>query len=115
MALVPKGYGHWRGAAAERYAVLKTGKDPTGAPWVTYKITPVDCHGRGIPKDGDSYKRTIMGKIKWRGWVDKRTLKATAAGCCPPQMVEEQIKVVETDAVLEAIKLHKRGYFGGGG
>lgn len=115
MALVPRGYGRWRGAAALKFIVLKEDKDISGNPFTIYKIYPVDCHGRGIPKDGDFYKRNIAGKPKWRGWVDKRTLKDTAAGCCPPQMVEEQIKVVETDAVLEAIKLHKRGYFGGGG
>lgn len=54
------------------------------------------------------------------GFVDMRTLADTAAGCCPPVLtkgfiMQEGGEMAERDPVLEAMKLHKRGYFGGGG
>lgn len=52
--------------------------------------------------------------------IDRRSLQATAAGCCPPALMKEFIETEQydarrPDAVEEAIKLHKRGYLGGGG
>lgn len=51
--------------------------------------------------------------------VDVRTLELTAMGCCPPALTKDFVmqeggEMVEKDPVLEAMKLHKRGYFGGG-
>ena len=51
--------------------------------------------------------------------VDVRSLKTIAMGCCPPALMKDFImqeggEMVERDPVLEAMKLHKRGYFGGG-
>lgn len=51
--------------------------------------------------------------------VDMRSLKTIALGCCPPALMKDFImqeggEMVERDPVLEAMKLHKRGYFGGG-
>lgn len=52
--------------------------------------------------------------------VDMRSLEATQAGCCPPAL-EEGFIGGESEgekaffAAEEALKLHKRGYFGGGG
>lgn len=52
--------------------------------------------------------------------VDVRSLEAIKAGCCPPQIMEgfirkERFHDIKKDAAEEAIKLHKRSYFGGGG
>lgn len=46
--------------------------------------------------------------------TDIRTLAQTAAGCCPPALTAGMLGE-DVDVVAEAIKLHKRGYFGGGG
>jgi hypothetical protein len=51
---------------------------------------------------------------------DGRTLKMMALGCCPPELMKDFVMTeggafAEADAAEEALKLHKRGYFGGGG
>lgn len=56
-----------------------------------------------------SEKYAGEGKI-----TDIRSLAATAAGCCPPALTSKMLGE-DVDVVAEAIKLHKRGYFGGGG
>lgn len=69
-------------------------------------------HGFGILGSAGQSKGGLLN--------DVRTLKMTAEGCCPPELMKDFIKqegmpADEDDAVLEAMKLHKRGYFGGGG
>ena len=59
-------------------------------------------------------------KVKTSGYVDMRSLEATALGCCPPALMKDFVmqeggELAERDPVMEAMKLHKRGYFGGGG
>lgn len=54
------------------------------------------------------------------GIVDLRSLELTQLGCCPPALMKDFVmqeggEMVEKDPVLEAMKLHERGYFGGGG
>jgi hypothetical protein len=71
--------------------------------------------GCGVLTMGTAGKDVFPGVLQ-----DKRTLRQTKAGCCPPQLMEEFIRKERfedtgKDAVLEAMKLRKRGYLGGGG
>jgi hypothetical protein len=101
--------------------------------------TALDCLGRSIFKPGRLYRRGLGGEdydgpdfLDGAGiltpregthpgmFTDVRTLEMTQGGCCPPQITEDQIRKerfenIEEDAVLQAMKLRKRGYFGGGG
>jgi len=82
-----------------------------------YKFFMFDCEGRGFPEPG-SFKLVRTTDIPKAGYQDHRTLKDIQAGCCPPQLMKDYIMqeggMEERDPVLEAMKLHKRGYFGGG-
>jgi len=64
----------------------------------------------------------VENAAKWEeiaGMHSKVTLKMTAEGCCPKRLMKDFImregELAERDPALEAMKLHKRGYFGGGG
>lgn len=63
--------------------------------------------GYGFPTD---WKGIGTGMIN-----DIRSIKAMAAGCCPPELMIEFLREEreEAGAVEEAMKLHKRGSFGG--
>lgn len=74
-------------------------------------------------KDEPIYGFGVLGSAgqgQRAGLTDMRTLKMTAEGCCPPELMKDFIMTeggafAEADAAEEALKLHKRGYFGGGG
>lgn len=90
-----------------------------GPEWILYKIYPFDCYGRGVPEDGSWRWLNTWPPVKGKV-VDIRSLKALTDGCCPPQVGEEQIRKErfedqDKDAAMEALRMHKRGYFGGGG
>lgn len=110
-------YGFERGYAATIYKVESPQKPaPDGS--LVYRAFRIDCAGRGVPKDGD-YKR-VRTFPKYAKTEDHRTLEDLQAGCCPPQLMKEFIQTErfdasKGDAAEEALKLHKRGYFGGGG
>ncbi len=77
-----------------------------------------DCWGN---KQGGIYKFTTTPEYfaKYGGQKSYLTLKLTQRGCCPPQLMkgfieQEGMPVDERDPIEEAMKLHKRGYFGGG-
>lgn len=46
--------------------------------------------------------------------VNYITLEMKLAGCCPESEMKKHIQET-ADPVVEAYRLHKRGYFGGGG
>ena len=95
-------------------------------------------HGAKGPEELKIYRATFYNCLGKKVWtteiytgggqievaanvaVDLRSLEATQAGCCPPAL-EEGFIGGETEgekaffAAEEAMKLHKRGYFGGGG
>lgn len=82
--------------------------------WFSY-----DCWG---DKQGGLYKErnTPADSKKNTGQRDYTTLRLRQMGCCPPQLMKkfletESMAKGKLDPVEEAMKLHKRGYFGGGG
>lgn len=95
-------YGCDGKAVTGRWAATLTVKTEEGFKSVKY-------FGYGSP--------IYVGVGRRRGITDLRTLTMTAAGCCPPELMTEflQQEDTEKDAVEEAVKLHKVGYFGGGG
>jgi hypothetical protein len=102
--------------APTAYSFLKVSRSfPDGT--VETTLREYDCWG------------TPKGPQKWRGLLPKGqklgkftfvTLKMQQGGCCPPALMKDYIQqeggpAVERDAAGEALKLHKRGYFGGRG
>ena len=107
------------------------------------KYGPPTAYGISTPIGTDEYGRIIIRVVRWNCWGEKRggpgayyidhvpagyktgmrnyvTLDMMAQGCCPPQLMRDYImqeggELEERDPVVEAMKLHKRGYFGGGG
>jgi hypothetical protein len=81
--------------------------------WYSY-----DCWGK---KQGGLFTQTVepADSKKLTGQRNYATLKLTQMGCCPPQLmkdfIEREGELVARDPVEEAMMLHKRGYFGGGG
>ena len=77
-----------------------------------------DCWGR---KQGGLFKQRVTAKYsrKVTGQKSFVTLSMMQMGCCPPQLmkdfIEREGELVGRDPVEEAMNLHKRGYFGGGG
>jgi len=76
-----------------------------------------DCWGKqqgGVQK----FTTTPEYLARYGGQKSYVTLRLMQMGCCPPQLmkdfIEREGELVERDAVEEAMKLHKRGYFGGG-
>ena len=90
--------------------------DPGGSK--LYKFLMFDCDGRRYPKEG-AFKLVRTTETPKAGYQDHRTLGDMQNGCCPPQLmkdfIEREGELAERDPVMEAMKLHKRGYFGGGG
>ena len=106
-----------------------------------YMVLPRNCFGKRInykkpiftpaigslaflspPRDWGCSRYSISPG--WSGKMgmitDQRSLEFIALGCCPPELMSEFLKTEAEagrgpDAVVEAMKLHKRGYFGGGG
>ena len=94
--------------------------DPRPAPdgSILYRFYMFDCDGNGFPSEGSFKLVRTTEKLKG-GYQDHRTLEDMIGGCCPPQLMKDFImqeggEMVARDPVEEAIKLHKRGYFGGG-
>lgn len=85
---------------------------------ITQGTYSYDCWGE---MQGGLFKQTVSPEysIKISGQKSHVTLELEARGCCPPQLmkdfIEREGELVERDPVEEAMKLHKRGYFGGGG
>lgn len=108
--------------AYARYKFLKTERVHTA--WGGWK-TKIFYEARYYSCLGKLLWATIVhgwleGHTKLRPLVDMRSLELTAKGCCPPALMKDFImqeggEMAERDPVLEAMKLHKRGYFGGGG
>lgn len=77
-----------------------------------------DCWG---DQQGGLFEQrvTVEYSKKITGQKGSPSLHLTKRGCCPPQLAKDFIMKegapVERDPVEEAMKLHKRGYFGGGG
>lgn len=77
-----------------------------------------DCWGKD---QHGLFKQTVSPEYsaKVTGQKSYVTLELEAMGCCPPQLTKDFIMqegaLIEKDPVEEAMKLHKRGYFGGGG
>lgn len=77
-----------------------------------------DCWG---DKQGGLFEQRVTAEYskKITGQKGSPSLHLTKRGCCPPQLAKDFIMKegapVERDPVEEAMKLHKRGYFGGGG
>ncbi len=78
-----------------------------------------DCWGK---KQGGLFEQRVTAAYSAgiTGQKSNITLELTQAGCCPPQLMKDFIQqegapAEERDPVEEAMKLHKRGYFGGGG
>ena len=89
---------------------------PNGDVWQgTYSY---DCWG---DKQGGLFKQRVSGEYskKITGQKGTPSLALQQRGCCPPQLskdyIEREGELVERDPVEEAMKMHKRGYFGGGG
>ncbi len=81
------------------------------------RVLEYDCLGK---MKSDIKYREIPGPDTLKmGQKDARSLKQLQEGCCPPQLtkdfIEQEGALIERDPVEEAMKLHKRGYFGGGG
>ena len=79
-----------------------------------------NCEGKPVGDPQTKLRSKVYIKEFQLGRVDKRSLDLIAKGCCPPQLMEDFIRKERFgsgpgDPVLEAMKLHKRGYFGGGG
>lgn len=79
-----------------------------------YSVVGYDCWDR------ECWKKKIRTYPPVKRIIDLRSLKKIAAGCCPPALMKDYImqeggEMAERDPVEEALKLHKRGYFGGGG
>jgi hypothetical protein len=75
-----------------------------------YDYSFFDCHDR---LDRRKRARTINPQI---GIRDRRSLKDIQRGCCPPRLLKHFVATEsDVDYAKEALKLHKRGYFGGGG
>jgi hypothetical protein len=89
---------------------------PDGALLYIFKM--FDCDGMGYPSEGAKKVIRTTDKLKL-GYTDHRDLRALQEGCCPPALMKDFIlqegAIVERDPVEEAMKLHARGYFGGGG
>jgi len=88
---------------------------PNGDVWQgTYSY---DCWGR---KQGGHFEQRVSAKYSKEitGQKSYITLELTKAGCCPPQLMKEFLEQEGgpegTDPAEEAMKLHKRGYFGEG-
>jgi hypothetical protein len=69
---------------------------------------------------GERRIRTRFKKGEKAGLHNFVTLEMQQAGCCPPELMKDYImqeggELVERDPLEEAMELHKRGYFGGGG
>lgn len=85
---------------------------------ITQGTISYDCWG---DKQGGIFKQTVTPgySAKITGENNHTTLELMQRGCCPPQLMDDYIeqegKMVERDPVKEAMKLHARGYFGGGG
>ena len=83
-----------------------------------YKCKGYNCYGKLIQ---DTHVATWgKEKLSISGFVDARSLHAWSLGCCPPALEKyftgtEAPGAEPVDAAMEAMKLHKRGYFGGGG
>lgn len=114
MALDPRDPAHRRITAFTRSFPIKT--FPNGDVWQgTYSY---DCWG---DKQGGLFKQRITAadSKKQTGQKNYTTARLMTMGCCPPQLAKDFIvregEMVERDPVEEAMKLHKRGYFGGGG
>jgi len=113
MALNPKSDADRRITAFTRYWKIES--FPNGDMLLGH--LSYDCWGakqHGIKKmrmRGEDAKKHI-------GQHDKTTLRLKQQGCCPPQLmkdfIEREGELAERDPVEEAMKLHKRGYFGGG-
>lgn len=78
-----------------------------------------DCWG---DKQGGLFKQRVSAAYskKISGQKSYITLELTQKRCCPPQLMRGFIQkegdpAEKFDAAEEAMKLHKRGYFGGGG
>ncbi len=78
-----------------------------------------DCWGN---KQGGLFRQRVEAETSRKeiGTKNYLTLGLTQRGCCPPQLMRGFIQKEgdppeEFDAAEEAMKLHKRGYFGGGG
>lgn len=90
-----------------------------GPAWVLYKLYPFDCDGKPISKPGDYRYLNTWPPVNAKN-IDFRTLKDLQAGCCPPQLMmefieTERLEAGKTDAVEEAMTLHKQGYLSGAG
>lgn len=86
---------------------------------VYWRIRNWNCWGEPRVQPGYYYD-TLLPKGYPKGLIDHRTLDMIKKGCCPPRLLKDFImtesgELAERDPVLEAMKLHKRGYFGGGG
>lgn len=114
IGLDPRSEEDRRITAFTRYWEIKRYPDGT----VLLGHLSYDCWGKkqhGIKK----MRMTAEGAAAHIGQHNTTTLELTARGCCPPQLTKDFIMqegaVVERDPVEEAMELHKRGYFGGGG
>ena len=101
--------------ATSRTAIVKTFEDGS----VLVRAWRRNCWGepRGGPGAYTDSRSAAGFKVGFKSYV---TLDMMKQGCCPPQLMKDFImqeggEMVERDPVVEAMKLHKRGYFGGGG
>ena len=100
--------------AFSRSRVIKT--FPNGDIWLgTFQY---DCWGKKREAEFTQRVTPEVAKEKM-GQKSHITLELTQRGCCPPQLMKDFIQqeggpAEERDPVLEAMKLHKRGYLGGG-
>jgi len=109
----------WKRDHARAYEVWvvdpKPEKGPDGS--MIYRVVTKNCLGEDMPSAG-AYKRIRTTVPAGKPYFDARSLESIAGGCCPPQLMKDYIEregeLVERDPVEEAMKLHKRGYFGGG-
>jgi len=100
--------------AFTRYWIIKDLFDN----WVQVGHLSYDCWGN----KQHGIKKITMSREAAKEHVGQHnhlTLELMKIGCCPPQLMKDFIEQegadMERDPVEEAMKLHERGYFGGGG